>query len=174
MIRLVTASADHTARIWDGRTGRFLRPLRGHFFGVRTASFSPDGRWVVTSSQFTAGLWNASTGELVLYLRGHAKPLTGASFGPNELIVTASEVRDWNALDFAHLTAENFSQLATLGVEIVLLGTGSRQRFPHPRLTAALGAARIGLEVMDSKAACRTYNILVAEERRVALALLFE
>jgi len=69
--------------------------------------------------------------------------------------------------------AEHFAELATLGVEIVLLGTGARQRFPHARLTAPLGAAHVGLEVMDSKAACRTYNILVAEERRVALALLF-
>jgi uncharacterized protein len=90
------------------------------------------------------------------------------------VIVTAGEVRDWSATDFAHLSPEHFAELAQLGVEIVLLGTGSRQRFPHPRLTAALGAAHIGLEVMDTKAACRTYNILVAEERRVALALLFE
>ena len=90
------------------------------------------------------------------------------------VIVTAAEVRAWSVVDFAHLTVENFSELAALGVEIVLLGTGSRQRFPHPRLTAPLGRARIGLEVMDTKAACRTYNILVAEERRVALALLFE
>jgi uncharacterized protein len=90
------------------------------------------------------------------------------------IIVTATEVRDWSADDFEHLSAEHFAELARLGVEIVLLGTGRRQRFPHPQLTAPLGAARIGLEVMDSKAACRTYNILVAEERRVALALLFE
>ena len=90
------------------------------------------------------------------------------------VIVTAAEVRDWHAADFEHLSAEHFAELARLGVEIVLLGTGARQRFPHPRLTAPLGAARVGLEVMDTKAACRTYNILVAEERRVALALLFE
>ena len=92
----------------------------------------------------------------------------------SNVIVTASEVRAWNAADFAHLTAENFAELAALDVEIVLLGTGSRQRFPHPRLTAPLGQAKIGVEVMDTKAACRTYNILVAEGRRVALALLFE
>jgi uncharacterized protein len=90
------------------------------------------------------------------------------------IIVTATEVRDWSADDFEHLSAEHFAELARLGVEIVLLGTGRRQRFPDPQLTAPLGAARIGLEVMDTKAACRTYNILVAEERRVALALLFE
>ena len=99
--------------------------------------------------------------------------VNGARHASN-VIVTATEVRDWSAADFAHLTPENFAELADLGVEIVLLGTGSRQRFPHPRLTAPLGKARIGLEVMDAKAACRTYNILVAEERRVALALLFE
>ena len=92
----------------------------------------------------------------------------------SNVIVTAQEVRDWSAADFEHLSAEHFAELARLGVEIVLLGTGARQRFPHPRLTAPLGAARVGLEVMDTKAACRTYNILVAEERRVALALLFE
>ena len=56
----------------------------------------------------------------------------------------------------------------------MLLGTGARQRFPHPRLTAELAQAGIGLEVMDLQAACRTYNILVAEERKVAAALLFE
>ena len=91
----------------------------------------------------------------------------------SSVIVTASEVLPWSATTFDALSADHFQELSKLGVEIVLLGTGARQRFPHPRLTAALGAARIGLEVMDLKAACRTYNILVAEERRVALALLF-
>jgi uncharacterized protein len=89
-------------------------------------------------------------------------------------IVTPEQIQDWGAASFQSLTAENFSELTRLGADIVLLGTGPKQRFPHPGLTAALGAARIGLEVMDSKAACRTYNILVAEERKVALALLFE
>jgi uncharacterized protein len=90
------------------------------------------------------------------------------------VIVTADELAPWSAASFAALTAEHFAALARLGVEIVLLGTGPRQRFPHPRLTASLAEARVGLEVMDLKAACRTYNILVAEGRRVALALLFE
>ena len=90
------------------------------------------------------------------------------------VIVTANDVKTWSAADFEHLTEADFAELAALGADIVLLGTGTRQRFPHPRLTASLGAARVGLEVMDLKAACRTYNILVAEERKVALALLFE
>ena len=92
----------------------------------------------------------------------------------SSLIVTPEQVLPWQARKFQELKEEDFRPLAELGADIVLLGTGPKQRFPHPRLTAALGAARIGLEVMDSKAACRTYNILVAEERRVALALLFE
>jgi uncharacterized protein len=56
--------------------------------------------------------------------------------------------------------------------EIVLLGTGDRQRFPHPRLTQALLAHGVGVEVMDTAAACRTYNIIMMEGRRVAAALL--
>ena len=89
------------------------------------------------------------------------------------VIVTATEVKPWSAAGFEHLNEHDFAALAELGAEIVLLGTGKRQRFPHPRLTSALGEKHIGLEVMDLKAACRTYNILIAEERKVALALVF-
>lgn len=88
-------------------------------------------------------------------------------------VVTPGQVRDWAAASFDSLSAEDFAELAKLGVDIVLLGTGPRQRFPDPRLTAPLARAGVGLEVMDLKAACRTYNILVAEERKVGLALLF-
>ena len=90
------------------------------------------------------------------------------------VIVTAEAVRPWTAPSFEALSAEDFKPFTDLGVEIVVLGTGSRQRFPHPRLTAALARAQIGVEVMDTKAACRTYNILVAEARKVALAVVFE
>jgi uncharacterized protein len=92
----------------------------------------------------------------------------------DSIIVLPSRVLAWGGHAFASLTEADFGFLASLEAEIVLLGTGSRQRFPHPRLTAALPRARIGLEVMDVQAACRTYNILVAEERKVAAALLFE
>ena len=67
----------------------------------------------------------------------------------------------------------DFEVFLDMSLEILLLGTGSKQRFPHPRLTQALARRRIGVEVMDLQAACRTYNILMAEERRVAAALLF-
>lgn len=89
-------------------------------------------------------------------------------------VVLRDRVVAWDERRFDALTPEDFGFLASLDVEVVLLGTGPRQRFPHPRLTAPLATAGVGLEVMDLKAACRTYNILVAEERKVGLALLFE
>ena len=92
----------------------------------------------------------------------------------SSVVVLSDRVLPWQAKSFSTLREEDFSLLKNLGVEIVLLGTGPRQRFPHPRLTAPLAAAGIGVEVMDLKAACRTYNILVAEERKVAAALLIE
>jgi uncharacterized protein len=92
----------------------------------------------------------------------------------DSIIVLPERVVAWGRRSFDALTQEDFGFLGTLQAEIVLLGTGARQRFPHPRLTAALSQARIGLEVMDLQAACRTYNILVAEERKVAAALLFQ
>lgn len=92
----------------------------------------------------------------------------------SSVVVLPDRIEQWEGKAFSRLTADDFLFLRDLKVEIVLLGTGSRQRFPHPRLTAALAQAGIGLEVMDVQAACRTYNILVAEERKVAAALLFE
>jgi uncharacterized protein len=72
------------------------------------------------------------------------------------------------------LSAEHFAMLVDSAPEVVVFGSGERLRFPHPRLTAALTAKRIGVETMDFKAACRTYNILMAEGRKVAAALLIE
>jgi len=89
------------------------------------------------------------------------------------LIVTPEQVLPWDAAAFDALEEAHFGVFLEMGLEVLLLGTGPRQRFPHPRLTRALAARRVGIEVMDLQAACRTYNILVAEGRRVAAALLF-
>ena len=83
-------------------------------------------------------------------------------------------VTDWGATGFAGLHTAHFERLAGFKPEVALLGTGARQRFPSPALTAALAHAGIGLEVMDTGAACRTYNILAGEDRRVAAALILE
>jgi len=99
-----------------------------------------------------------------------ARHETGAATG---LIVTPERVLRWDACDFEALEEAHFGVFLDLELEVLLLGTGPRQRFPHPRLTRALAARRVGVEAMDTQAACRTYNILVDEGRRVAAALLF-
>lgn len=78
----------------------------------------------------------------------------------------------WPVSSFEALTAENFEQINAISPDVVILGTGAKQRFVHPRLIAALTARRIGVECMDNQAACRTYNILMAEGRKVALAVI--
>ena len=91
----------------------------------------------------------------------------------NLLVLRDRLLTDWRPAGFDDLDAGDFTLLAELEPEIVLLGTGARLRFPRPELTRTLFEARIGLEVMDLQAACRTYNILAAEERKVVAALLF-
>jgi uncharacterized protein len=90
------------------------------------------------------------------------------------LIGRSVEVAPWAGLGFEALTAAHFEWVASRGLDILLLGTGTRLRFPHPSLTRALVEARIGLEVMDIGALCRTYNILAAEGRSVGAAVLIE
>ena len=88
------------------------------------------------------------------------------------LIVLPDEVvANWAGV-FEGLEPRHFDALALRAPEIVLLGSGPRLRFPAPALYAGLVKARIGVEVMDTAAACRTYNILATEGRRVAAALL--
>ena len=80
----------------------------------------------------------------------------------------------WPVTSFDALAPEHFAIIDAATPDVVILGTGRRQRFVHPRLTTVLTARDIGVECMDNKAACRTYNILMAEGRKVALALIFE
>jgi uncharacterized protein len=89
------------------------------------------------------------------------------------IVVRAEEVRtDWNVRHFDDLNETNFEYFLTLQPEVLLLGTGLEQHFPHPRLYRALTNAGIGVECMDTPAACRTYNILVEEDRKVIAAIL--
>ena len=90
------------------------------------------------------------------------------------LIVLADRLLNWRVHSFEALDETDFCELAKLPVEILLLGTGTALHFPHPRLTQPLRHAGIGLEVMDTSAACRTYNILLGEDRRVGAALLLD
>jgi uncharacterized protein len=80
----------------------------------------------------------------------------------------------WGPEAFAALAPGHLEQLARLPCDVLLLGTGNRQRFPAPALLRPLIEAGRGFEVMDTPAACRTYNILMAEGRIVAAALIVE
>lgn len=91
----------------------------------------------------------------------------------HSLIVTPDNIiGDWSVKDFDSLSTEHFEKLTALKPEVVLLGTGAKHRFIHPKLTRALTDAGVSVECMDTAAACRTYNILMSEGRQVATALI--
>lgn len=90
------------------------------------------------------------------------------------IIGSGGELLDWNCDRFEDLEAAHFEHLAQLQTELVVFGSGTRLRFVTAGLTRALIERQIGLETMDTPAACRTYNILLAEGRRVAVALLMQ
>ena len=108
-----------------------------------------------------------------------------ARHGPDGVVVAGVEhtesvvvpwrgsVIPWSVADFDSLGAEHFAQVAALGPELVIFGSGPRIRFPSPALLRPLIEAKIGIETMDTAAACRTYNVLFAEGRPVVAALLF-
>lgn len=98
--------------------------------------------------------------------------INAVRFSHSLVVMPETPPVDWAPRSFEELAAEHFAQIEAAEPDVVILGTGPRQRFIHPRLIAALTARRIGVECMDSQAACRTYNILMSEGRRVALALI--
>ena len=90
------------------------------------------------------------------------------------LLQSDGTLRPWGAPSFEGLRAEHFSELLDLPVDVVLFGSGARLRFVPAAWTAPLLQQRIGVEIMNLPAACRTYNVLAAEGRKVALALLID
>ena len=91
----------------------------------------------------------------------------------SNLIVMADKLLlDWQATDFASLTAAHFAQIFELKPEVVLLGTGGKHQFLHPKTVQNLTENSIPVECMTTAAACRTYNILMSEGRNVVAALL--
>ena len=91
------------------------------------------------------------------------------------VILSASGLRvPWHCARFEELTPEHFAQLAQMGAEVVVFGSGPRTRFAPPAWLQPLMAQRVGVECMDTQAACRTYNILASEGRNVVAALLLE
>ncbi len=94
------------------------------------------------------------------------------TYAHSVIVPPTGAVQAWACLKVEDLTLADFEQLAQARPEVVILGSGTTLRFPSPALLRPLMAARIGLETMDTAAACRTYNILVAEGRQVFAALI--
>jgi uncharacterized protein len=90
------------------------------------------------------------------------------------LVPWSGPVTPWHDGTFETLEAAHFERVAQLAPEVVIFGSGLRLRFPRPALLRALVERGIGVETMDSGAACRTYNVLVSERRNVVAALLLE
>ena len=99
----------------------------------------------------------------------------GEEYVHSSCIVSADRlITDWPPARLEALLPEHLQTIFELQPEVVLLGTGERQRFPPADIRAAFAARGVGLEVMDLGAACRTYNILVQEERHAVAALFFD
>ena len=100
--------------------------------------------------------------------------INAITFRHSLLVLPEAAPLPWRVTGFDDLNALHFEAIAALRPDVVILGTGNRQRFVHPSLTESLTNQRIGVECMDSQAACRTYNILMTEGRKVALALIID
>ncbi|MFY9261873.1 MAG: Mth938-like domain-containing protein [Gallionella sp.] len=116
----------------------------------------------------------ANLGETKLFTaHEHDAVMVNRQRFSNSIVVQAQTVHeDWNVTDFTQLTAAHFDYFLPLKPDVLLIGTGAEQHFPHPRLYRQLADANIAVEFMDTPAACRTYNILVAEGRKVIAGIL--
>jgi len=90
----------------------------------------------------------------------------------NLVLLPDQLIEDWPVNDFEHITETSFASILDLKPEVVLLGTGKQHHFLHPKQSQLLTNHGIALECMATAAACRTYNILMAEGRKVAAALI--
>ena len=98
--------------------------------------------------------------------------VNGEKFTSHLFVNAQSGSTLWQCPGFDGLQAEHFDVFAALQPELIIFGSGERIRFPHPACLQGLYARRIGVETMDTQAACRTFNFLAAEGRRVIAALL--
>lgn len=112
-----------------------------------------------------------SLNRVTAYERGEIT-IAGTTYTQSMLICTDTIIVDWPPAKFSDLQISDFEQILTLAPEIVILGTGKSLTFPDPALLSPITNAGIGMEVMDTGAACRSYNFLLGEGRRVVAALL--
>ena len=115
---------------------------------------------------------NASEANAIVACSDREVRLPGRTLTGSVIVTRDAVHEDWQPPAVESLSIGDFEALVALRPEVVLLGTGERQHLPGPALYAAFATKGIGLEVMDNRAACRTYNVLLGEFRNVALALM--
>lgn len=100
--------------------------------------------------------------------------INGEPIHDSTVVCSTGQTFPWNCNGFEKLGSADFDKLTDFGAELVIFGSGSTLRFPHPQWLQSLYDKRIGVETMDTQAACRTYNFLAGEGRKVVAALLIE
>ncbi len=113
---------------------------------------------------------NSSIQRIERYAPGQIS-VNGVTYS-QAIIVSPESVAEWECCDISSLNEEHIDVALGFKPEILLLGSGARQRFPSANFLSDLARRGMGIEVMDSAAACRTYNLLASEQRRVVAALL--
>ena len=154
-------------------TGDTASYLRLGFAARNLAREIPDRNSHRTSSLVKFHL-STATGNVVTGLGPGWIRVGAAEHRENVVLMPNAIATGWAPSGFDGLVDDDFARLLDSKPEVVLFGSGSAIRFPHPRLTRALTDAGVGLEVMDTPAACRTFNILAAEGRNVVAALLLK
>lgn len=114
-----------------------------------------------------------SIGNIIQAYTDESVVVNGVKFTRSLVIMAERIIADWRPDSFEDLTETDFSSILEMRPDLVLLGTGPKQQFPMSALYQSLTNAGIGVEVMSTPAACRTYNILTSEGRRVIATLLF-
>ena len=112
---------------------------------------------------------NTITGYGIGFLEVNQTPYSHAL-----IVQPEGEVLAWPVEEIQDLSEDHFSMISALLPELVIVGTGKKQVFLNPKILQPLIKAKIGFEMMDSQAACRTYNILMGEGRKVMAAILLE
>jgi uncharacterized protein len=112
------------------------------------------------------------TANVIHAMTRHSVSINGTVHTRSVLVPADAPLQAWGVDAVTALSADHFEQIVAFKPELVIFGSGPSLRFVHPSLMRALIDARIGVETMDTMAACRTYNILVGEGRRALAALI--
>ena len=116
----------------------------------------------------------SGSGNVIRSFRPGELRLTEQTFDVHVILSANKIIRDWKPAAFLELSIADFEPAIALDPEIILFGTGEQQRFPDNALMTEIMRQGIAFEVMDTSAACRTFNVLVSEFREVVAALLVQ